>query len=122
MDEASFAFEKLEVYQKALAFVDTAYEIMKAFPPEERYCLADQFRRASVSMPLNIAEGSAGTRTEFRHYLKISRRSVRECVAIVEIARRREYIPHSDSLRLRGRVAELSRMLNGLSKSLEKRS
>ncbi len=65
----SFDFENLRVYQKALDFVDVVYKITKAFPVEEKFGLTDQIRRAAVSVALNIAEGSGGSKPEFKQYM-----------------------------------------------------
>ena len=119
MDDV-FDFERLTVYQKALDFVDKIYSVTDGFPSEERFSLTDQFRRAAVSISLNIAEGSAGSKAEFKQYLKISKRSSRECVAITEIANRRGYITDLDKESLRKNIIELSKMLNGLSKSMDR--
>ncbi len=50
-------FEDLECYQLALKVVSEAYQVAKRLPPEEKYNLMDQLRRAAVSVTLNIAEG-----------------------------------------------------------------
>jgi len=50
-------FEDLECYQLALQVLREVYRVVKQLPPEERYNLADQMRRAAVSIVLNIAEG-----------------------------------------------------------------
>ncbi len=50
-------FEDLECYQLALRVMKEAYDVMKRLPAKEKYNLADQMRRASVSVVLNIAEG-----------------------------------------------------------------
>ena len=70
MSEDRFDFENLKVYQKSLAYVDFVYELTKKFPKEEIFSLANQFRRASVSICLNIAEGSGGSKAEFNQFLK----------------------------------------------------
>ncbi len=49
-------FRNLIVWQKAFALAEKIYQITKAFPPDERYGLIDQMRRASVSIASNIAE------------------------------------------------------------------
>jgi four helix bundle protein len=118
MPETTFDFENLKVYQKALEYVDFVYKITKTFPKEEMFSLTDQFRRAATSICLNIAEGSGGSKTEFKHYLKISRRSARECVAITEIAYRQTYVRSEQRSQSRSHCIELSKMLNGLMKSL----
>jgi four helix bundle protein len=113
-----FEFEKLRVYQKALEFIDKIYHITKIFPKEERFGLIDQFRRAAVSIALNIAEGSGGTKIEFRKFLTIARRSVRECVAILEISFRQGYITLEIKQKLLSDCANMSKMITGLLKSL----
>lgn len=119
MSRELFDFENLEVYKKALDFVGLIYEITKKFPVEERYSLLDQFRRAAVSICLNIAEGSAGSRSEFIQFIKISRRSARECIAITTISRRRNYIGMNTEELMREKCVELSKMTMGLIKSLK---
>ena len=122
MVETAFDFENLKVYQKALKYVDFVYQITKTFPKEELFSLTDQFRRAATSICLNIAEGSGGSKTEFKHYLKISRRSARECVAITEIAYRQTYVRSEEKSQSRSQCIELSKMLTGLTKSLSLRT
>jgi four helix bundle protein len=117
-----FKFEELNVYQKSLDYVDLIYQITAGFPKPELYNLADQFRRASISICLNIAEGSGGSKIEFSRFLRISRRSVRECVAVAEIAFRQKLIDSEKRIQIRSSCEELSRMWNGLMRSLIARS
>ena len=119
MSEDRFDFENLKVYQKSLEYVDFVYEITKDFPKEEIFSLTNQFKRAFVSFCLNIAEGSRGSKAEFNQFLKIARRSVRECVAVTEISYRQTFISAEGKKQSRGFCIELSRMLNGLMKSLK---
>jgi four helix bundle protein len=119
MDE-KFSFEDLKVYQKALEYVDFVYAITKSFPKAELFSLTDQFKRASVSICLNIAEGTGGCTAEFNQFLKISRRSVRECLAITEIAYRQHFIDNQSREKSGNLCAELSKMLSGLMNSLKK--
>ena len=119
MSEDKFDFENLKVYQKSLEYIDFVYEITKDFPKDEIFSLTNQFRRASVSICLNIAEGSGGSKAEFNQFLKISRRSVRESVAVTEISFRRNFISTECKKRSREFCGELSRMLSGLMKSLK---
>ena len=68
-----FFYRKLNVYQKAVDLVAGIYKLLKIFPPEERYALCDQIRRASVSVPSNIAEGmSRVSDKEKNHFPEIS--------------------------------------------------
>jgi hypothetical protein len=68
--EEKFSFEELKVYQKALEYVDFVYTITRDFPKAEAFSLTDQFRRAAVSICLNIAEGTGGSQAEFNQFLK----------------------------------------------------
>ena len=119
MGEERFDFENLKVYQKALEYVDFVYEITKDFPKTEILSLTDQFKRASVSICLSIAEGSGGSKTEFNRFLKIARRSTRECVSITEISYRQKFVDEKFKQRSRRFCTELSKMVNGLMKSLK---
>ena len=70
MEEERFDFENLKVYQKALEYVDFVYGITKRFPKIEISSLIDQFKRASISIGLNIAEGSGGANRNSINFLK----------------------------------------------------
>jgi four helix bundle protein len=119
MEEEKFDFEGLFVYQKGLEYCDFVFQITKRFPKTEIFSLTDQFRRASSSICFNIAEGSGGSKAEFKHFLKIARRSARECVAITEVSFRQHYIILEEKSRSRNYCLELSKMLNGLIKSIK---
>jgi len=118
MEEEKFDFENLKVYQRALEYVDFVYQVTKGFPKAELFSLSDQFKRASLSICLNIAEGSGGSKGEFSQFLKIARRSIRECVAITEISYRQKFLVERMKQRSRSFCLELSKMINGLIKSL----
>ncbi len=120
MEEEKFDFENLKVYQRVLEYVDFVYAVTKNFPKIEEFSLTDQFKRASISICLNIAEGSGGTKTEFNRFLKIGRRSIRECVAITEICYKQKFIDDRSRSRSRSFCLELSKMVNGLMKSLKR--
>lgn len=82
-----YRFEKLQVWQKAMDFCKLVYKKTNDFPDEERFGLISQFRRASTSIPLNIAEGSAcRTNKEFIQFLTIALRSQYECVTIIKLS------------------------------------
>ena len=92
MRDELFNFEKLDVYKKSLDFVDFVYDVTTQFPREERFVLVDQFRRAAVSISLNIAEGADSSSLQFKRYLRISKGSIRECIAIITLCKMRNYI------------------------------
>ncbi len=85
-----FKFEKLEVYQLALDYVDLIYEVAKQLPRSEEYNLKSQITRAATSVALNIAEGSTGqTDAEQARFLGMAIRSLLETVACQHIVSRR---------------------------------
>ena len=71
--------KNLEVWKKSIHLVVTIYTETKNFPPEERFGLSQQMRRAAVSVPSNIAEGAARrSQNELRQFLYISLGSLAE--------------------------------------------
>jgi len=77
-------FRRLEVYKTAICFLPIAARIADGLPP--RYAaMADQLRRAALSIPLNIAEGSGKTSgPDQRRFYSIARGSAMECAAIID--------------------------------------
>ena len=114
----AFHFEDLLVYQKSLDYLDFIYSITNKFPQDERFGLTAQFQRAAQSVCLNIGEGSGGTKLEFKQFIRISRRSIRECVVCTTIARRRKYISEPDEMKSRAACSQISKMLSGLLNSI----
>ena len=83
----------LRVWQDAMELVTRIYSVTRTFPVEERFGLIGQMRRASVSVPSNIAEGAArGSRKEFVHFLAIARGSLSELDTQLRIARNLGYV------------------------------
>jgi four helix bundle protein len=114
-----FNFENLNVYKKAIEFVKHVYLATKEFPREEMFGLTNQFRRAAVSISLNIAEGSAQTKKGFRKFLDTARGSVYECVAALQISKELGYIGAQKLEQLRADLVTISKMLSGLKRSLD---
>lgn len=71
-------YEKLEFYNKSLIAAKKIYIISKKLPEEEKFALANQIQRAAVSVPSNIAEGSAKSKKDFARFLGISLGSLYE--------------------------------------------
>lgn len=87
-----FRFEKLEVWQLSIDYGKDCYDIAKKFPEIEKFALADQLRRASVSISNNIAEGSFGSVPIFRKYLQTAIGSTLETINILTFAHKVGYI------------------------------
>jgi len=114
----TFHFEKLQVYQKSLDIIDKIYEYTDSLPKEEVYGIRSQFRRAVVSISLNIAEGTARSKKDFRRFLDIAYGSICECVTLLAICKRRKYIEEILFFELRTAFSELSKMISGLKRGI----
>lgn len=113
-----FKFEELRVYQVTLELNDDIYLLTKKFPKDEMFGLTNQLRRASVSVSLNIAEGTSRTKKDFRHFLDIARGSCFECVAVLTIAKRRNYITEKEFTKNCEGYLVATKMINALKTSL----
>lgn len=110
----------LDVYKLSLDFVTDIYKLSDSFPISERFGLTPQIRRAAVSIPSNIAEGSGRNSTkEFIRFLNFSTGSLAEVETQLEIAERLGYV--SDLLELKQKVTSIQKMLFRLKESLGKR-
>jgi four helix bundle protein len=115
-----YKFEKLEVWQLALDYIDAVYVIAEQLPGSEMYNLRSQFTRAATSIALNIAEGSTGqTDAEQARFLGLALRSLIETVACQHLIHRRDYGVDQDQLRDLYRQSEtLARKLQAMRKAL----
>ena len=93
MEPPEYKFQKLDVYQLALDFVDKIYQLTSQLPESERFNLRSQLERAATSIVLNIAEGSTGqTNMEQNRFLGMALRSYLETVACMDLIERRKYL------------------------------
>lgn len=108
-------FKSLIVWQKAMLLVQLVYGEVRKFPQEEKFALADQLRRAVVSIPSNIAEGAGrGSDNDYGHFLSIATGSLYETITQLEIARNLGYI--LDNPQVNELIDEIGRMLLSLKK------
>ena len=115
--EKSKSFEDLLVWQKGHQFVLEVYKITKSFPKEEIYGLTSQFRRASVSITANIAEGykRLSNKEKLRFY-NIAQASLEECKYFLILSRDLEYT--NEFKKLNDLINEVSKMLNSYCRSI----
>ena len=114
------SYRDLDVWRKAMDLTVACYRLAERLPEHERFGLALQIRRASVSVPANIAEGKArqGAR-EFARFLSIAQGSLAEVETHLELIARLQYIDATGIQSLLDRTAEIGRMLTGLIRSLK---
>ena len=114
--------EDLEVFKRSHQFTLKIYRITEEFPKSEKFGLVPQMRRAAVSIPSNLIEGSHRlNRAEYRHFVGIAKGSAGELKYQLLLAKDLGYLSDKDYLALRAEVDEISRMLSGPVKSLSAR-
>ena len=102
--------------------VDRVYDLVQSLPKDERLGLCDQLRRASVSVPANIAEGATRDSTkDFLRLLSIARGSLAEVLTLLEVVRRRQFVESDRVDKIIADCDRLGRILSGLRRSLRRR-
>ncbi len=116
-------YSDLLVWQKTMDLVTSIYQITSTFPSDERFGLSSQARRASVSIPSNIAEGhgrkSSGA---FLNHISIALGSLMELETQIQVAARLAFIDDSEVTPLLDQTDEIGKMLSGLKKSISTQS
>lgn len=116
-----FEFQNWSVYEKALEVASAAHRLCREFPPESSASLRDQIRRASQSIPLNIAEGSSRFSPKDKaNFFRMAKGSVFECVAVFDLAGRLGFVK-TDLTSAYKDLETIGRMLSGLIKFVEKK-
>ena len=109
----------LIAWQKGMDLVMEVYRLTQNFPERELYGLSSQLRRASLSVPSNIAEGAADrTHAQFSHFLSSALGSLNEIDTQLEISFRLSYIPENEYLQLSKLLDECLAVTYGLKKSI----
>lgn len=109
---------KLEAWKEAVELSVNIYSLTKEYPVEEMYGLKSQMLRAAVSIPSNIAEGSARKNTaETVHFLYIALGSIAELETQVEISKRLGYL--NDTKDLQKRILLVKQLTLGLIRYLK---
>ena len=112
-------YRDLKVWAMSLDLACDVFTATRSFPREERFGLSDQLRRASASVPANIAEGHGrfGPR-EYLHHLSIASGSLKELETLLLIAERTGILCAEASARLLARSEQIGRMLTRLRQRL----
>ena len=99
--------------------VQAVYGLTRSFPPDERFGLTSQLRRAAVSIPSNVAEGQGRrSESEFGQFISIAYGSLRELETQLLIGVRLGYIQEEVGHSVLGMAGEVGRLLNGLLKAV----
>ncbi|WP_303316073.1 four helix bundle protein [Flavivirga abyssicola] len=111
-------YKNLKIWKLGLEITNSVSDILLDFPKHERFNLSSQISRCSVSIPSNIAEGSARTDKSFSHFLDISLGSSFELGTQLLVAHHRKYINKIILNTLEGKIEEFQRMTMGFQNSL----
>ena len=112
-------FKKLDIWTKSMELVTKIYSITNSLPNQERFGLTSQIQRAAVSIPANIAEGSAkSSNKDFARFLEMSIGSSFELETELIIALNLKYIDSVVFTNIETKINEIQKMINGFKQSL----
>lgn len=112
-------YKNLKIWQLALEIANNISDILLNFPTHEKYSLNSQISRCSISIPSNIAEGSARTDKSFSHFIDVSLGSSFELLTQLHIAKHRNYINQEIFNQLENKIEEFQRMTMAFQNNLK---
>ena len=116
----SQSYKDLLVWQKSIALCTQVYKVCEKFPRSELYGLADQMKRAAVSIASNIAEGQGRQhRKEFLHFISVANGSLAELDTQHIIAKNLNLVTAEESAHLNAGITEIRKMLYALASKLK---
>lgn len=110
-------YQELIVWQKAFSLVLQVYKATADFPDSEKFALQSQIRRASISIPSNIAEGSKrGTKKDYMSFIRVAQSSGAELETQLLLAKELSYISKKDYMVLEKNLSEIMKILSAILK------
>jgi len=114
-------YRELDVWTAGMDLVEHCYRLTTSLPRDEQFGMTSQVRRAAVSIPANIAEGSCRKSDPvFRNHISIALGSHAELETYLEIAKRLGYISDTQYVAVGELCARVGQLLNGLHRSLKR--
>jgi four helix bundle protein len=114
----TYSFEQLTAWKKARTLVRGIYLLTREFPSEERFGLSSQMRRAAISIPSNLAEGSGRQSAKDQaHFTRIAYGSLMELLSQLILSFDLDFISEGEYIELREQMEELAKILSGLQRS-----
>lgn len=114
-------FTDLLVWQRSHALTLEIYRLTTAFPNGERFGLISQMRRAALSVPTNIAEGSKRVgKSDFARFLNIAEGSLVETESLLMVSRDLGFVSRDQCTKHLNEIAQIASMLHGLRSKVEK--
>ena len=113
--ERKYDYKQLAVFQESKALVMMVYTSLRHFPREEQFALCDQLRRAVISVPSNIAEGSGRISLKDQaHFFEIAYGSLLEVECQMDIAYSLSYVSSEEKELIATQINKVAAMLSGL--------
>jgi four helix bundle protein len=113
-------FRKLDIWLKSMDLVVEIFNLTSVFPNHEKFGLSSQMQRSAVSIPSNIAEGSAkSSNKDFARFLEMSLGSSYELETELILASRLKYIDSNIFLLTQNKIAEIQKMITGFKNKLD---
>ncbi|MCF8275840.1 MAG: four helix bundle protein [Flavobacteriales bacterium] len=114
--------KKLVAWQEAMELVKLIYIFSSELPSDEKFNITSQLKRASVSIPLNLAEGAGrNSDKEFRHFLHIARGSLSEVNTVLDLCVLLGFCTNDRIALLNEQEQKCAALINGLIKSIDKK-
>ncbi|MBQ7279767.1 MAG: four helix bundle protein [Bacteroidales bacterium] len=115
-----FRFEELRIYAKATAYSQWVVQHLHEPHTECERNLINAFCNSSYDIAINIAEGSSRNKSQFEHYLKISKTAIRECYVYTSVAKGTALLSDEDADQSAEYLMEMTRMIGALIISLQR--
>jgi four helix bundle protein len=113
------SFKDLAAWQKSMDLTVAVYDATKRFPPDERFGLTNQVRRAAFSVPSNIAEGQGrGPTNDFIRFLTIARGSLQEVDTQLILATRLGFLSDDAYRPISSLLTDVAKLIHGLIRSI----
>ena len=123
MNEPKYSYKNLDVYKESKALVKMVYGLLKLFPKEEQYALCDQLRRAVISVPSNVAEGSGRTSMKDQaHFIEMAFGSLMEVDCQLDIAQELGYVSKNELDAICVQISRVAAMLSAMRNKCLQRS
>ncbi len=114
--------KNLKIWKLGLEIANDISDLVQGFPKHEKYDLSSQMSRCSISMPSNIAEGSARTDKSFSYFLNVALGSSFELGTQLLIAYHRKYIDKNKLTLIEAKLEEFQKMTMGFQNKLKSKS
>ena len=119
MTARKYSYKNLEAYKESKTLVKKVYALLKKFPREETYALCDQLRRAVISVPSNIAEGSGRTSAKDQaHFFEMAFGSLMEVDCQMDIAHELGYVSSDEHEEVTVQISKVAALLSGMRRKI----